>query len=199
MPEAIDPRRTADDFIDWLRIKPDPGHESSSSSDESDDNVHTTQTLKRVDNRPAGRVVWCVIGMGVGFILTSCFMPRTSNEATPAPAVTVTKQVVREVQVKSELPKPCTKALAAMQKYLDSAAKITSANNAQIDIMSDAYQAIMMKDWKRLNEIEVRQRQLEHTLSDPTVQLMEPYKQVKSELDQCLALIGPPQTTDGTR
>lgn len=196
--KSIEPRRTIDDFLDWLKVKPDQG-----SSDIPPIGDIPTQTLKGVDNAPTRPVIWLVMGVGLGFILASCFffnalpsMHKASEEVTPAPTVTATQQVIVE---KSGIPSPCSKALAAMQKYLESAAKITSVNNAQLDIMSDAYQAILMKDWKRLNEIEERQRQLERTLAAPKVEVMEPYTQVKAELDECLSLTGHPQRMQGTR
>lgn len=194
---AIEPRRTAEEFIDWLRIKP----ESSRSFTADDATTVYKPSIKRVDTPRVGPVVWVLIGVGVGFALASCLMLNTLPSlnqkqealAQPVPAITETKTVTveKQVQVKvSELSEPCRNALTAMQKYLDSAAKITSANNVQLDILSDAYQAIVMKDWKRLNAVEERQRNLERSLSDPTVMVMEPYKEVRSELDACLKLTG---------
>jgi hypothetical protein len=110
-----------------------------------------------------------------------------SQSQSPAPAVTVTvTKTVTKVEEVERLPLSCQKALIGASHTLDSAAAITSANNKQLDIMSEAYVAIVNKNWQRLNALAQQQRDLERSLKVPTVTAMLPYKDLSRDIDQCL-------------
>ena len=142
-----------------------------------------------------GPLAWVLCGAIIGGILVSCLMARPSGMSgsgdsqsqSPVPAVTVTvtetKIETREVETLSI---ECQKALIGSSHTLDSAAAITSANNQQLDIMSEAYAAIVTRNWKKLNALAQQQRDLERSLKVPTVTAMLPYKDLRRDIDECL-------------
>ncbi len=102
----------------------------------------------------------------------------TDRDARPAPTVTVTKTV-------TSLPKSCSDALHAFDRYLDAAAIIGGANNQQLDIISKANQAILLRDWKMLGEASEDQRNLERTLGPASSKVLPVLIQVKEGMKKC--------------
>lgn len=74
-----------------------------------------------------------------------------------------------------------------MRKYLDSAAAVSGAGGQQMDILSDAYVAILMKDWKGLNSLTMRQRNLEKFMLPASSKVVPKLVEVREEIDKCLA------------
>jgi hypothetical protein len=100
------------------------------------------------------------------------------KEPEPAPAVTVTKTRI-------ELPASCKQALLDFEKYLDAASAISGVNNQQLDLMDEANQAILSRDWKGLAALTERQRKLERELGPASTKVLPVLIQVKEGLKQC--------------
>lgn len=79
----------------------------------------------------------------------------------------------------------CKRALAGTQKYLEAAVKISSVNGAQLDIFSESYQAILMKDWKELNRLAVRQREIERSLATDKAKVLPQYQPLQKDIGAC--------------
>ncbi len=75
--------------------------------------------------------------------------------------------------------------MRSMGKYLDAAAAVGNAHSHQLDIISKAYVAIQLKDWKGLNEATERQRQLGRTLGPASSEVLPALVTVKKEMAQC--------------
>lgn len=186
MPRQIEPEHSVDDYVDGLRRK------STGKSDASTKPYGPTQTVKPLDTRQRRPIAWVLSGVALGVILTAvCSAPFRSSapgataNSEPTAIKTVVEYVDRPVP---DIPTVCREALAGVSEYLDSAAAITSANNAQLDIMSQSYQAIIGKDWKKLNELSDRQRDLEKALTDDTVRVMIPRADLQRKIEQCQAI-----------
>lgn len=185
MPRIIEPQYSPDDYIDGLRVK------GTGKPDASGKPYRTTQPVKQFDNGHGRPIAWLLCGVALGIILTAvCSAPFRSSEpgATASSEPTVKETVVEYRDLPDQFPTVCKEALAGVSEYLDSAAAITSANNAQIDIMSEAYTAILMKDWKKLNELSNRQRGLEKSLTEDTVKVMIPRVDLQRKIEQCLRI-----------
>ncbi len=110
------------------------------------------------------------------------------NSTLPAPAATEpVTPTVTETKTVITLPKSCEAALRDMRKYLDSAAAVSGAGGQQMDILDDAYVAILMKDWKGLNSLTVRQRDLEKSMLPASSKVVPKLVEVREEINKCLA------------
>ncbi len=182
------PRETAiDDFVDGLTINPDnhddyDGPDSSPSSDTSND----TRAQKELDRSAARALRWVLpvialaVGLGCGGVIEKKSAHQADGFTEPQAVVTVTV-----TETKAAMPESCKRVMAGWEKLLHNAAAITSANGEQLDIFSEAYQAILSKDWKKLNELTERQRALEHKLSDDTFKLMPNLKELTEDIKTC--------------
>ena len=136
-----------------------------------------------------------MLGLAIGAALFGCgwttaalqYVTGDNNtmQALP-PAVEPVTPTVTETKTVTELPKSCEKALRSMRKYLDSAAAVSGAGGQQMDILSDAYVAILSKDYKGLNALTVRQRQLEKSMLPASSKVVPKLVEVREEIDQCL-------------
>jgi hypothetical protein len=141
-------------------------------------------------------VVVAVCGIGAGGLIneksgTDAAEHQGSTSSHAAGTVTATVTVT---ETKYALPDSCRRVMEGWEKYLHAAAEITSANGAQLDIMSEAYQAILQKDWKKLNDLTDRQRKLEHDLSGETLKLLPNLEQITKDIKQCNSDAGSPST-----
>jgi hypothetical protein len=96
----------------------------------------------------------------------------------PEPVETVTKTVIK-------LPPSCRDALDSMSKYLTAASAVSAAGGQQMDLLDDAYQAILARDWQALNVVREKQRDLESTLLPASAKVIPPLVEVQGELEQC--------------
>lgn len=130
-------------------------------------------------------VIGCAIGayfkpVETQYVVAPALPPASSAQLTPAPKVTVTKTV-------NQMPEACTRALKAAAKVLDAAADTASASDKQLDILSEAYQAILDRDWRKLNTVADKQRELERTLSAPNAKFLPGYLDLKRDIESCLS------------
>lgn len=176
---------SSDDYVDGLRCNlhtPYSVYDSDNRS-LSETSEHNSDSDKGVAR--SGRFMLRLFGIAVVFISGAIVgshhtQPAVSNTANEPHATTVT--VTKPATV---MPVACKKALASVEKYFNQAAAITSVNGQQLDIFSEAYQAIMKRDWKRIHELTEEQLKLERSLSDPTFQLMPNLADIKKDLDEC--------------
>ena len=103
---------------------------------------------------------------------------QASPPDTPVVTVTVTETEIA-------LPPACSQALHDFDKYLTAAYAISGANNQQLDLMSEANQAIMLKDWKKLGELTERQRNLERELGPASAKVLPELIQVQKGMKLC--------------
>ena len=184
--KPIDPRRSASDFVDDL---PTREYEDAQVIDAVDDdpevNPHTSD-IKRVAIRPA-----TVLGLAIVVAAFLCgwgtsTMQHAVNDRSltraerpdPEPVETVTKTVIK-------LPTSCKDALDSMSKYLTAASAVSAAGGQQMDLLDDAYQAILARDWQALNVVREKQRDLESTLLPASAKVIPPLVEVQEELEQC--------------
>ncbi len=178
----VEPQYTADEYIDDLPLR-DTSPPASFGGGRANG---TTRPIKRAGIRPG-----TVVGLLGAVALFACgwtiaalqYVTGDRLEAVPGeplPAVTVT---VTETEV--SLPPACQKALRDFDKYLDAAASISKANTPQLDLMAEANQAIMLKDWKKLGELTDRQRELERSLGPSSSKLIPVLLQVKKGMETC--------------
>lgn len=195
----VEPQRVAADFIDDLPLRPD----GPIIDGDSDDGVvyasrvrppvdRTTQPIKEVARGPGCVVVLlCAVAfMVTGWAIAAVqytFSDRPAAEQThdqsgtdtqPAPAVTV-------IKTETKLPASCKQALEDFAKYLDAAYAVSGVNNQQLDLMDEANQAILSRDWKALAALTERQRTLERELGPASTKVLPVLITVKEGLKQC--------------
>lgn len=184
--EQLEPRRSADDFIDDLPTREYACGQSASIGHAVSD--VDTQPIKRVAIRPAtvlGLVLlvatwtcgWATAAMQY---VTGDRRDESSQASSPdpAPTETVTKTVTR-------LPESCERALRDFAKYLDAASAVSSMGGRQMDILDRAFQAILSKDWKALNQLREDQRRLESDMLPASSKVIPELKDVQEEMIQC--------------
>jgi hypothetical protein len=148
-----------------------------------------TSGIKRVAIRPA-----TVVGLAIVAAAFTCGWATAAlqyvtgnhdsltHQSTPAPAVTVT-----ETKTVTRLPKSCERALKDMGKYLDAAAAVSDAGDRQLDLLSEAYVAILQKDWRSLNVVSEKQRSLQTDTLPASSKVIPKLVEVRGEIKQCLA------------
>jgi hypothetical protein len=94
--------------------------------------------------------------------------------------VTVTKTV-------PTLPASCKQALHDFSLYLDSAYTISGANNRQLDLMDEANQAMLLRDWKALQKVVIKQRALAKELGPADATVLPSLIEVQEGMKQCLS------------
>lgn len=159
-----------------------------------------TSTPKRVDTGISGPVrcltyaATLAVGVAIGTVLIATHDPPAPQPAGQAntqpkqPSVAPTKPTppkVSPTKTVVALPPECEEALKGVQQYLDSAANVASVNDQQLDIMSEAHQAIILKDWRKLRELTVRQRTLESSLANDNAKVLPAYRDLTESLDAC--------------
>lgn len=185
MPRAVEPSREPDDYIDDLPLIDSEVIDAVTVASRP---VSPRPSVKAACIRPATVVALLVLAAvfvagwataAVQYVWNKDY--STTEQATepdPSPTVTVTKTV-------TALPESCERAIAAMSTYLDGAQAMSAANGKQVDIMRDAYQAILLKDWKALNDLTERQRALEVSLQPASEGLLLRLADVKKDLTRC--------------
>lgn len=103
--------------------------------------------------------------------------PGIEVQVAPAPTVTVTKMVLSAA---------CNRALVGMSEVIDSAAAIAGVQEKQLDIFAEARQAIVMKDFRRINRLEERQRALDGSIMKQQLDVLPKVAQIKKDLAACL-------------
>jgi hypothetical protein len=123
----------------------------------------------------------CVV---VGWFIGHSSTPEPTPTAAPAPAVTETVVVEKHVPDPT-VPASCERALESMLKILDQADTVAGHDGQQLDIMSNAYQAIYQKDWKRLNDLSDKQRRLWFDLTEETRVVLPEIPDIQKDVEQC--------------
>lgn len=183
----IDPRRVAEDFLGDL---PTREYEDAVPADTPTERVNTdTPDIKRVAIRPATVVGLAIVAAAFACGWATAAMQYVTGDRDPlaspsAPRPTVT---VTETRTVTKLPKSCTLAIRDMRKYLDAAAAVSDAGDKQIDLLSEAYVAILQKDWRGLNVVSEKQRDLQTDTLPASSKVIPKLVEVRKEMDQCLA------------
>lgn len=179
---AVEPRRTAEEYIDDLRIK----KSAANAQPVTPGTNRTPGPIQRPSSVARGMVVLGIVAVVFGCGWATAAMQYVSRDVgdpapgKPSPVVTVT--VTKTVR---DLPKACQQALIDFDKYLDGAAAISAANTQQLDLMAEANQAIMLKDWKALGLLTDRQRNLERELGPAASKVLPPLIEVKKGMEKC--------------
>ena len=185
--DAVGASPSAKEYIDDLPVYPDT--QADASSEMPGPSGYTADQQRVVSGPGCMVVLLCAVALIVVGWATAALQytvgsvrPNTSQsdqkELEPAPAVTVTK-------TKIELPASCKQALLDFEKYLDAAYVISGVNNQQLDLMDEANQAILSRDWKGLAALTERQRKLERELGPASTKVLPVLIQVKEGLKQC--------------
>lgn len=176
-----------EDYIAGLRNKGPANFHVTDAQDQGPftRSVDATQTVKPIIHVDRGGVGLLLAGalFMVGCVIGAVFKPaevqyEETAPATPRPAVTVTKTV-------TDMPEVCRRALKSASEILEQAAATASVSDKQLDILSEAYQAILQKDWRQLNTIADKQRTLERELAQYNVEFLPGYLEVKRDLEKC--------------
>lgn len=184
MRHPIEGRPDPDQYIDDLRTRnyANVDYTVTDHRATSELPTNTTRNLKGIDSKPSRVLQWAVgavifmCGVGFGGLISK---PDPADYRQPETKVEVRTTVVYR------LPDSCQRALAGTQKYLESAAAIASANDKQLDIFSAAYQAILAKDWRKLNDLSEEQRRLESTLAPDTSKVLPNLAILKKDIELC--------------
>lgn len=176
-----------DDIVDGLPIRESDfdvvGHalDSDSSSDPRD----SIAPSRIVAGRPPRVLRWAMMAGAVALAF-ACGTGHGEKSTEPAAMPPAPKQVTVTVTVtKTSFPKECIKALEDIQKYLDAAAKIASVSGKQLDILDAAYQAILLRDTKKLNDLADRQRTLARQMAEPAATLLPDLGILNQEIKLC--------------
>jgi len=156
-----------------------------------------SRPLKGIGSRLTGRVgcaillvfglICCGCGVG-GSIARAIFGDKTVYVQTRSDEPKVEPQpstVTVTVTTTPQIPESCRQSIRDMLSIIDAASRITSASSQQLDILSKAYQAILLGDTSRLNEAADLQRQLERELGHDQVTVQRPYEQIKDGIATC--------------
>lgn len=194
MPFPIENPGEPDDYIAGLRSKGPANFHVVDANDQHSFNRSSdpTETIKGMPNgAPIGlgllvTVAACVVGCAIGAVLKPAEVqyvesPSAAASTQPQPTVTITKTVTVH-----EMPEACSRALKSASEILEQAAVTASASDKQLDILSEAYQAILQKDWRKLNTIADKQRALERELAQSNVEFLPGYLDLKRDIDKCL-------------
>jgi hypothetical protein len=121
-----------------------------------------------------------------GGILSSAFSgtPETREIYVESDPQTVTQP---PVTVQRELPESCIQAIQHARDLLDKASNVASANGRQLDIIDEAYQAVLLGDTQALNAAAQKQIALDLELSSDKAKALIPYQQIQDGLQTCLA------------
>lgn len=143
------------------------------------DDMPGPKEVYRVHGAWVGWAIGSVLAV-IGFLCGSAYGSTTYERVSPSAAetVTVTKTV-------TAVPESCKRALDGYQRYLNAAAAIASTNDVQLDIFSEANQAILSKDWRKLNALVERQRALEAKVVDQNVALLPNLADISKDIKQC--------------
>lgn len=195
MPRQIENPATPSEYVDGLRSL------GARNSYINSDDVTVTVTesgnpayrVKGVDTHLPGPVRCLVVaaifaaGMGTGAVLIGGPEPATVETATsptvsPSPTSGRTKPAPAP---KPSMPAACQRALDGTAKYLDSAARISDAGSQQHDILSEAYTAIIARDWRKLNELAERQNAMERELVGDKGEVLPKQPSLMKDLATC--------------
>lgn len=170
----LEPQRTADEYIDDLPLR------DGSAPD------RTTHPTKRASIRPATVVgLLCAVALfvcGWSVAALQYVMGDRSDMVPGEPQPTVTVTVI-ETEV--SLPPACQQALKDFDRYLDAAATISKSGTPQLDIMGEAHRAIILKDWKALNEVVTKQRDLQRQMGPASSKVLPVLIEVKEGMERC--------------
>lgn len=99
----------------------------------------------------------------------------------PGPDTTPAVKVVNRPTLTSE----CKRALDGMAAILENASAVASVNNKQLDIFAETRQAIISKDFRKINELEERQRKLDSDFSRKRIPVVKVYPDIQKDLKSC--------------
>lgn len=198
MPRQIENPATPSEYVDGLRSL--RGRDSPNSYINSDDVTVTVMEsgnpayrIKGVDTRTRGPVGCLVVaavfvaGMCTGAALIDSPAPITVETATsPTVSPTPTSRRTKPAPApKPPMPAACQRALDGASKYLDSAARISDAGSRQHDILSEAYTAIIARDWRKLNDLSERQNAMERELVGDKGEMLPAQPSLMKDLATC--------------
>lgn len=156
----------------------------------------TSQPIKGVDTGTP-TVVKClvagallVIGIVIGVLIAP--EPPTQHVADRSPyggqvVISPSPVVVPSpvTKIQTDMTKECERAFLGMAQVLDSAEAVASVNDKQLDIFSDARQAIVQRDFRRINSLDTAQRELERSLSPDTVRVLRKIPEIQRDIKTC--------------
>lgn len=126
-----------------------------------------------------------LVGCCCGSVLTSIVAgsdPKTETVYVEA-TETVTQPAVTAVPATQ--PESCMRAIEQAKAMLSSASRIASVTDKQLDILNKAYQAILLKDTRMLNEAADEQTQLDLSLGRNKTEVLVPYQTTMDGLATC--------------
>jgi hypothetical protein len=109
----------------------------------------------------------CLVFLVVGLLAGSAIGRKLGPYRTITKTVTLPqpKPTTKTVKVK-EIPENCKKTFEYMERLLEPYDKYVAVSQQQRDIVSDAYVAIMSRDFPKLTEIQDRQNKLNSNLAE---------------------------------
>lgn len=178
------------DFIDEVVAglpRKKPSVAELSSVDTFDDDASATGGYGDEEyDGPRRRWPWVVVGVALSLPWSMAL--GMAVEPTPAPSpqptVTVTRTIKQPVAVES-FPQSCIDAMHLIQQTLPDQAAIVSAGDPQLDVLDEAYRALMAKDYTKLNEVAQRQRRLQSSLAPHTDNVLQSQHEINRLVDQC--------------
>lgn len=191
-----------EDYVDGLR------HKKPANFNTEPDTVtfsvtgsgNPTRRQRGVDTRISGPVrcmvgaALFVAGAATGAVLVASASPATTETARAPTTVSEPESTPSSRPPEPTKPAPapppglspeCQRALDGMVYYLDSAIAISRVNDKQLDILSESYQAIFRKDWKKLNELAGRQRELDRSLATDKAKVLPKSLELREDLAKC--------------
>lgn len=118
-------------------------------------------------------------GAGFGGLINA--PPEDSDNPSPQPTV-IRETATRTVNV---LTQPCAQVLRNAELLMKSVYAITDSRGTQLDILDESYTAILRKDWRELNELTDRQRELGRLLAADSADLLPSSADFQRDIQQC--------------
>lgn len=185
-----------EDYVDGLKHK-----KPANSYSESDEEIIPVtepdiprQTVKGVDAGPYGPIQCLtygavfVLGVTIGTLLVR--EEHSTGSPVPSPTETVVITAPARPAPRPTIPESCQRALTGFEKYLDGASRVASVTDQQLDIFEEAYQAILLRQYKKLNDLSERQRTLDSTLASDKANVLPNYQSLKKDIAQCRSQSG---------
>lgn len=183
------PADPVDEFADSLRMK--PGFVRRDDPPPLRDAHVDTPPLKEPCTRLTRPARWAIMAV----LLVSAFIcggALTGNAYEPDPQtvyvqVQVTASPNPTVTKVESLPVSCLRAIDDARRVIAQASSVASATDKQLDLLSRAYQAVLLGDTQKMNAASEGIRALDAQISHDKVAVMIPYQQIMDGLSTCPA------------
>ena len=183
-----------DIYIDGLRVLNVPGSNATTAQIPLQDTVPIPIRAKRtgIGHGLTRGTRWAIV-TGV-FLVGTCTGGALASSATPKqdwqpqttviqPTTVVVSPLVQTQQV--PVPASCLKAILQAEAVLKAATAVADSGDRELDIISQAYQGVLAKDGKKLNDAAGEQRELQLELAKSQAEVILPYQQLMDGLATC--------------